>query len=1086
MNIRILRNIGLAIIGFFVVLYVLFLILPLIANPIIKGFIPQIIEETKKATGLVLKLDDIRLQTTPKLTAGVKIQNCELLTPNDESILNAKNLSAKMSLLPLFRKKIQADIIKADDIKITIRFTPYGTLYIEEYLPQTEENKESEAFEMPFGLKLSNHLPDMIVNKYSINLTDGFDNYIISGENTKITDFIFNKSIKIKGSGHAVFKGKELFKYDVKVFNKIMPDIDLQDFIFNPQEDEQIKAQTNQNVDIIGVLKGLYYNNVTANANINIKTEPDNYSGNIDITNVSIINLPPSNAHFKFSGQNIDIKSDIYSAQGEASKINGSIKTGKNPDINMYFKSQAQLSNIIKIVKDIAVIFNIKDLQTLSANGKIDADFNIKSDLKTVKSNGHLKIPSANLYYGLYKVGVDNINADIKLNNNNININNIGFSIFNQPLRFYGTISEKADCDLHLVANKLSLKGLLVAFGQAAILKENPVNSGTITMNVDIKGALDKINPTAKIIAENVDLKNIPTDIRLKAPLTNINIISDGKTFSGTAVSDNIKAINPAATVSVPKLNANIKPEEIEIAPANVYIEKIKAIVSGKITNYLTEKVDLNFTSSGDIKSALTGQMNLNKQTLNLNYATTQTSTIIVPMFDKSKMTFKGNIDITGSMLNPIIKGNAFVSSLTIPEIPVEMKNMDIKLDGPIFNGNATVKEFASGGITADSITTDFSLKGVNFYLNNLKGNSFDGKIKGNIIYNLSNAKTTIDFSGDNMNAEKAVAGAIGIKKALYGTLSFKTKLTLLALDYEKMMKSMKGNLDFEIKKGSFGTIGKFEYFLNASNIINNVLLKNTVSAISNATGLVSTTNFEDIKGEMTFDNGWANLKSIKSRGSAVCYFITGKYNLINGTTNVTVLGRLDAQIVSKLGPIGELSADKVLGYIPKFGEYTAKAFNALTTNPNGENIAAIPALSNGSKNYKDFKVTFNGGLESKSSVKSFKWLSNPDMTGLEKQSIKDTLSTIKSAAKTDVKTTVESVNQVIDTNKQMITNTKENIKNSKDEIKNLFKSIKQIPSAASTKTETTQSESAPATETKQTENSTSTETVQETTASGE
>ena len=136
--------------------------------------------------------------------------------------------------------------------------------------------------------------------------------------------------------------------------------------------------------------------------------------------------------NLKFKGNKIDINSDIYTAKNEVSKINGIVKTGKNPNIDMNFKSGAEISNILRIVKDVALIFNIKDLQTLSANGKIDADFNVKSNLKSIKSNGYFKIPNANLYYGLYKIGVDNINADVRLDNNNINIRNIGFSVLNR------------------------------------------------------------------------------------------------------------------------------------------------------------------------------------------------------------------------------------------------------------------------------------------------------------------------------------------------------------------------------------------------------------------------------------------------------------------------------------------------------------------------------------------------------------------------------------------------------------------------------------------------------------------------------
>ena len=121
----------------------------------------------------------------------------------------------------------------------------------------------------------------------------------------------------------------------------------------------------------------------------------------------------------------------------------------------------------------------------------------------------------------------------------------------------------------------------------------------------------------------------------------------------------------------------------------------------------------------------------------------------------------------------------------------------------------------------------------------------------------------------------------------------------------------------------------------------------------------------------MKLADGWANLNSIKSAGKSLCYYVTGKFNIINFTTNVVVLGRLDAPMVAKLGPIGDLSANKILSYIPKFGNATAQMLNLLTANPEGEKTSAIPALTNGSSNYKDFKVVFNGGLESKNSIKS-------------------------------------------------------------------------------------------------------------------
>mgnify|MGYP002854387375 CR=1 FL=1 len=1080
MNTKIFTKLGIILGSFIAVVYLLFLLLPFVLNFAIDKYTPQLVGEINKLTGLSAGLEEVKIVTTPKLTAGLKVKKFELYTPQKEEILNAEDFQIKMSLLPLLGKQIRIDVIGLDDAQIVLKFDKNGDLDLLKYLPsqentqKTEESLEPAA--LPFGFKLSNHLPDIRLDDFKLTITDGKDKYILDGDKTDITDFVINKSVKIKGSGKILLKDREQFAYKINLFNKIMPDVELNDLVFNPQKEE--KEQEPVKFNIIPILKGLYDNNVTTNAVVDLKTSKDSIDGAINIDKISIIDLPQSSAKLNFKANKIDLNSQIYTAQNELSTISGNITTGKKPYIDLILKSDIELSNILNIVKKLALIFDVKDLQTLSANGRLNANFNLKSDMKTVLSDGYLRVPSANVYYGLYKIGIDKINADINFDDNNINIKNISLSILSHPLRIFGTLTKDAVADIHVTADKLSLKGLLVAAGQAALLKENPVYSGAVSMDVIIKGALDKINPIINLDIENLNLKNIPTDITLKAPATKVNITSDGKTFGGKAVSSNVMLINPALKVSVPNINANIKENEIEITQTPTFIEKIKTNIHGKITNYLTEKIGLDFVSTGDIKSTLKGDININKQTLNLVYSTTDMSTIIIPMFDKSKLSFKGKINITGNMLNPIISGSASVPSISIPEIPVDMNGMELIFNGTILHGSGTLKEFKTGGIKAENLTSDFELKGMDFYLRKLKGDSFGGKVSGNIVYNLSNAKSTIEFKGTGLNAEKAIAGAAGIKKALTGVLGFDTKLTLTVLDYNDMIKSMKGNLDFNIKNGAFGTIGRFEGLLNASNIVNNYLLKNTVAAITNATGLATTAQFDNMDGHLTFSNGWANLNPIKSAGQSLCYYITGKYNLLNGTTNVTIWGRLDAPMVAKLGPIGELSANKILGYIPKFGSTTAKILNILTTNPKGEPTDKIPALTNGSSNYKDFKVSFNGGIESKSSVKSFKWLSNPDLSEYQKKSTAETLNDIKSSFNTDIKNTVEDVKTTIQDQKKLIEDTKTDFKNSAEEIKNLFKSIKQTNSEPASTPET---KTPPATEAEENINQTqNTETLQQ------
>ena len=671
MNIKFFARLGIILGSIMVALFLLVLALPFILNFAIDKYTPQIVGEINKATGLSAGLEDVKIVATPKLTAGLKVKKFELYTPKKEPVLIADNFQVKMSLASILAKSIRIDVISLDNAEITLKVNKDGSYDIEQYFPKQEPatvEEEQKPFELPFGLKLSNHLPDIHIGKYTATIKDDTNSYVLTGGKTDITDFVINKSIKIQTSGKFALKDREQFNYNVKLFNKIMPDVELNDLVFNPQNTEEEK-KTTEPVNITEILKGIYDYKMTANADINLKTAPDSIDGEVKINNISLIDLPKSDALLNFKGNTININSNLCTAANEASKISGKVTTGKKPYIDMNLKSGLEIANLLNIVKKVALIFNIKDLQTLSANGKLNADFNIKSDTKTVTSSGFLKIPAAKVYYGLYNIGIDNINADINLNNNNITIKNVGFSVFGQPLKVYGTITQDAVSDIHVIADKLSLKGLIVALGQAAILKENPVYSGTVSMDAIIKGKLDKINPIVKLDIANVDLKNVPADIRVKAPNTAVNITSDGTTFGGNATSSSISLVNPALSVSIPKVNANIKEDVIEIAQTPVTIEKIKTNVSGKITNYLTEKIGLDFVTTGDIKSTLKGDMNVTKQTLNLNYATTDLSTIVIPLFDKSKLSFTGKIGITGSMMNPILSGTANVHTVSIPEI---------------------------------------------------------------------------------------------------------------------------------------------------------------------------------------------------------------------------------------------------------------------------------------------------------------------------------------------------------------------------------------------------------------------------------
>ena len=183
--------------------YAFFLLSPLILNPIIEGYTPKINGEIHKATGLVSKLEGVKVVTTPKLTAGLKVKRFTLLTPDNEQVFDSNNFQVKMSLIPLLARKIEIDIVSLENADIDLKINNNGSFEIEKYFPQEEKPQNNEKVKpqnlsLPLGLKFSNHLPDIKSGGYNITFINGDDKYIISGDKTEITDFILNKSVRVK------------------------------------------------------------------------------------------------------------------------------------------------------------------------------------------------------------------------------------------------------------------------------------------------------------------------------------------------------------------------------------------------------------------------------------------------------------------------------------------------------------------------------------------------------------------------------------------------------------------------------------------------------------------------------------------------------------------------------------------------------------------------------------------------------------------------------------------------------------------------------------------------------------------------
>ncbi len=1134
---------GITILSIIIFVYILFLAAPLFLSGIANSYSAQISKIIEESCGFKVKIENIKLLTTPKLTAGLYAGHIEAEMPDGTQFLMVDNIQGKVSLLPLLLRKIEVDMLGADNLNLNLKVKKDGKFLLEDFIPQSSETPQTQpasTTELPFGLKLSNHLPDIKINNYNISFIDAVTDksYSISGDTFSVKDFILDKKVKVYTTGQIMLDDRVQFNYNVKLFNKVMPDLILNDLVFSPASTGNSEEQK-VNINIIDIFKNIHQNQLSANLFADLKTTGS--FDNVHLNGTAVISdlglavkgkkLPSSNIDIKFNGNKINLYSKLFTAANEITELTGYFKTGKSPKIELNCKSNAQFNSILRIIDSVAESFNYKDLNTLTATGGIDTDFSVKSNLKKIESSGYLKISPSSFNYKLYNISVDDINADIDLSNSIIDIKNAGLSILGHPLKIFGTLTTDASANIKIIADKLQIKNLLLAFGQVQLLKENDIKSGTLSVNTLLKGRLDKIVPSVKLSIDNINMKNIPSNTSLKLASATVDLSSDGKKINGVINALNADVINPLVKISIPDVQITAGEKDIMIDKANLLLNNSNINITGKITDYLSKNLKLDIKADGnilssDVKSFIPADLRMGVQTkgslplsiditgdmseqnvkflltadpsnyaalLNVSQLNGKTTSIRgniklsgdtlkfsdtgifannegilylkgsindlyktqnldlklevpskismeIPGLKKSKLDAFGNIYISGAVLNPHLSGNVEIPLIEIPDMLVSMKDMSVSLDGPVLKGKGTLMKFVSGGIVAENLAADFNLLNNVFYLQNLTGDAFDGKIKGNISYNIVNGFIGVKFSGFEMDAQKSIAGAAGLKNALSGKLKFNADVTLHGATDVEMMKNLKGKADFEINDGTLGNIGRFENFLLAQNLQSNSIIKAALSSVSALPAIKNTAEFKTISGNLVFNNGWVKLNPVKTSGPSMAYYITGQYNLLNATANVIVLGRISADVVSILGPLGDLSVTKLTAYIPKFGALTGNLINALTSDPKNENVSAIPQLSSGNKNYKDFKVVFNGGVESKSSVKSFKWLSKCDTSALQQPTVKEQVEQTKQAVKEAVQQKIDNINAIRDAQKQSAREANQQLKDTVQGLKNLFK----------------------------------------------
>lgn len=346
-----------------VILYVIFLAVPFFITDT-----SYLVEKIKLNTDFRLTVEDAVILTSPKLTAGIGAKHVEVSLPYGETFLTADNVRIDLFVLPLIFKKVELNMISAENLNLNLKIKKDGSFLIKDYmLPVPADN-----------LKFSKNMPDVFVNNYNISfiIIPSDKTFSLYGNNLSIRDFIQDKKIKISAD------------------SKLMS--------------AKLNAIINTDTKIVKSKKGLKLDGYTNISDFSVA--------------VNGKQLPASNLDLNFKRNNIAFYGKLYSSGDEVTELLGSFSDGIYPKADLNCKSNLRLKSAAEIIKSIGEMFDYDKFGDLKASGVVDADFSIKTNFDEIEASGYLKINSASVNYELFNIAANNINADVDLSNSLINI----------------------------------------------------------------------------------------------------------------------------------------------------------------------------------------------------------------------------------------------------------------------------------------------------------------------------------------------------------------------------------------------------------------------------------------------------------------------------------------------------------------------------------------------------------------------------------------------------------------------------------------------------------------------------------------
>lgn len=259
--------------------------------------------------------------------------------------------------------------------------------------------------------------------------------------------------------------------------------------------------------------------------------------------------------------------------------------------------------------------------------------------------------------------------------------------------------------------------------------------------------------------------------------------------------------------------------------------------------------------------------------------------------------------------------------------------------------------------------------------VSNININATGGTGTGNLYYNTKSTELSLNLSAKDMQANALATTFFNIPNEVYGTLEGESQFYTKGRNMEEIISNLNGYAHFRINDGRLVRLGSLEYFLRAANVVQSGIGGFNFNNIVDLVAPQKTGYFNYLEGRIDLKEGVIHTEDITSSGNNLSLLISGDFDMLTNNSEVKILGKLSKKVSGLLGPLGSVSINQFIGYIPGFGfmPSSAEEKGLMDYLPG---LSKIPLLGlDSSEKYRQFAVDINGDLYDPKSVKSFRWL---------------------------------------------------------------------------------------------------------------